>query len=418
LGLIEGKSDARNNDKNGECGYKCMKRKEKRYLLIAAIFVVAIAGAFGLSRMKPPPETRDVGKADPLVDVLLLEKTVANFTVQSQGTVRPRTETILSAEVSGAIVSISPKFVAGGVFAAGEELMRIDPTNYKVAVEQAEALLKQRQIEFDGAEKLKSQGYRAESEWASAAAALASARAELVKARRNLERSYIRLPYDGMVRSKEADLGQYVNPGTRLGITFATDYAELRLPLTDQDLAFIDLPDPADISASGQAEGPIVELSAMQAGREAQWNARIVRTEGVVDEKSRVTYAVARIEDPYLIHDKTRYRTPLPMGTFVAARIEGLTVDNVIRIPRSALRGNNQLLFVGSDNRLRVRTVDILKADAVYAYVRGGAVTGERISVTAIESPINGMKVRTSDGTEDEPGKDDAERLASGDGNE
>ncbi len=388
-----------------------MKREVKRYVLIASIFVVAIGGAFGLSKMKPPPETKDAADVDLMVDVLPLERTVANFTVRSQGTVRPLTETILSAEISGSIVSISPRFVAGGVFASGEALMRIDPTNYEVAVEQAEALLKQRQIEFDGAEKLKSQGYRAESEWASAAATLASARADLVKANRNFERTFIRLPYDGMVRSKEADLGQYVNPGTRLGVTFATNYAEVRIPLTDNDLAFVDLPNPADVTEDAKANGPIVELSAVQRGQAAHWQARIVRTEGVVDEKNRVTYAVARIEDPYKLHEGTGHGSALPMGTFVAASIAGLTVENVIRVPRSALRGNNQLMFVEDDNRLRIRTVDILKTDAEYAYLRGGAMPGERIILTAIESPINGMKVRTSD----EPGEDKTERLASGD---
>lgn len=395
-----------------------MKRKGKRYLLITAILIVSIGGAFGLSKMKPPPEKKDVGRIDVLVEVMSLESTVVDFAVRSQGTVRPRTETILSAEISGAIVSISPKFVAGGMFASGEELMRIDPTNYEVAVDQAQALLKQRQIEFDGAEKLRNQGYRAESEWASAAAALASARAELVKAKRNLERTYIRLPYDGMVRSKEADLGQYVSQGTRLGITFATDYAEVRLPLTDQDLAFVDLPEPAQSMQAAQADGPIVELSAVQAGRQASWEARIVRTEGVVDEKNRVSYAVARIEDPYRLHVDTELRSPLPMGTFVAASIEGLKVHNVIRVPRSALRGNNQLMFIEDDSRLRIRAVDVLRADAEYAYVQGGAVTGERISVTAIESPIDGMKVRTGDDTQEEPDEDLAERLVSGDGSE
>lgn len=390
-----------------------MKREDKRYVLIISIFVVAIGGAFGLSKMKPPPETKDVADVDLLVEVLLLEQTVANFTVRSQGTVRPRTETILGAEVSGTIVSISPKFIAGGVFARGEELMRIDPTNYKVAVEQAEALLKQRQIEYDGAEKLKSQGYRAESEWASAAAALASAKADRVKARRNLERTFIRLPYDGMVRSKETDLGQYVIPGTRLGVTFATDYAEVRLALTDRDLAFVDLPNPADISGSGAANGPFVDLSAVQRGQVEHWEAQIVRTEGVVDERNRVTYAVARIEDPYKLHKETDYDSPLPMGTFVAASIDGITVENVIRVPRSALRGNNQLMFVEDDNRLRIRTVDVLRADAEYAYLRGGAMPGDRISLTAIESPINGMKVRTGDEPDEGPGEKTTKQLAS-----
>ena len=392
-----------------------MNRKEKRAFLIASIFIVALGGAFGLSKMKPPPETKDVADIELLVDLMPLEQMVVSFTVQSQGTVRPRTETILGAEVAGTIVSISPSFVAGGVFARGDELMRIDPTNYEVAVEQAEALLKQRQIEFDGAEKLKTQGYRAESEWASAAAALASAKADVVKARRNLERTFIRLPYAGMVRTKEADLGQYVSPGTRLGVTFATDYAEVRLPLTDRDLAFVDLPNPTELSRSGATKGTSVNLSAVQRGQVAYWEAQIVRTEGVVDEKNRVTYAVAQIQDPYKFDKETEHSSPLPMGTFVAATIDGLTVDNVIRVPRSALRGNNQLMIIDDDNRLRVRTVDVLRADTDYAYLRGGAMPGERISLTAIESPINGMKVRTGDEPDERPVDDATERLASGD---
>ncbi len=389
-----------------------MKRKAKRALLISGIFAGAVGLAVGLSQLKPPPETKDIPDVAPLVEVLPLLESTASFRIASQGTVRPRTETILSAEVSGSIVSISPKFIAGGVFVKGEELLRIDPTNYSVAVDQAEALLRQRQIEYDGALKLRTQGYRAESEYASAAAALATARADLVKAERNLERTHITLPYDGMVRAKEADLGQYVNPGTRLGVTFATDYAEVRLPLTDRDLAFIDLPDAAAIRASGAAEGPLVELSAIQKGQLTHWQARIVRTEGVVDERSRVTYVVARIADPYKLQPGAGEESPLPMGTFVAANIEGVTVENVIRVPRSALRGNNQLMFIDADNRLRIRTVNVLRADAEYAYLRGGAMPGDRISTTAIESPINGMKVRTADDPVAEPEDDEEQRLA------
>ncbi len=373
-----------------------MKREHKRWLLATGLVIGAVGIAIGLSRFKPPPETRDNQDVAPLIEVMPLVAAPASFRIASQGTVRPRTETVLSAEVSGAIVGISPKFIAGGVFAAGEELLTIDPTNYVVAVDQARATLAQRQIEYDGALKLRTQGYRAESEYASAAAALAAAKADLVKAERNLERTRISLPYDGMVRHKEADLGQYVNPGTRLGVTFATDFAEVRLPLTDQDLAFMDLPDAADIANSGEAEGPLVDLSTIQKGRPAHWQARIVRTEGVVDERNRVTYAVAGIADPYNLGGGN-HETPLPMGTFVAASIEGTTLANVIRVPRSALRGNNQLMFVDEDNRLLIRTVDIVRTDAQYAYLPGDTAIVGRISVTTLESPINGMKVRTSD---------------------
>lgn len=364
-----------------------------RKLLIFGILAAAVGIAFLMMQMRPEPPKNDSLDLDPLVDVLVLEMMTANFTVSSQGTVLPRTETVLSAEVSGTITSISPKFIPGGVFERNEVLMRIDPTNYEVAVKQAEALVKQRQIEHDGAKKLRSQGYRAEAELASAAAALATAEADLVRAKRNLARTYIRLPYEGMVRAKETDLGQFVNPGSRLGVVFATDSAEVRLPLTDSDLAFVDLPEAAEIMASGGGNGPAVRLSTIQKGQFVLWDAQIVRSEGVVDEKSRVTYAVASIQDPYRRHAEG---DPLPVGTFVSAKINGSSADNIIRVPRGVVRGSNELLFVDENGKIEIREVDIVRSSSEYSYIGAGAQAGERIVVSALEAPINGMTVRTS----------------------
>ncbi len=375
-----------------------MSFRLKRGLLIATILIFAIAAASGLLALKPPPEVKPAGNVELLVDVQTLEAKSYSFTIESQGTVRPLTETTLSAEVSGSIVSVSPKFVAGGVFAAGEELMRIDPTNYVGALQQAEALVKQRQIEFDGAKTLRTKGYRAEAEFAAADAALATANANLIRAKRDLSRTRIQLPYDGMVRSRSANLGQFVNPGKELAVVFATDLAEVRLPLTDQDLAFIDLPDASEITASGaSANGPIVTLSAVQQGRIATWTARIVRSEGVVDERARVTYAVARITDPYRLQGDNEHETALPMGTFVSASIKGATIDVAVRVPRAALRRRKEAIFIDEENRIRIRSIQVIRSDAEYAYVAGDGLAGERIILTAIESPINGMKVRTTD---------------------
>lgn len=367
-----------------------------RIALILGILAAALVGTWTMFGLREDPPKKEQVELDPLVEVLRLETMTARFTVRSQGTVLPRTETVLSAEVSGTIVKLSEKFAAGGVFDEDEVLMRIDPTNYTVALKQAEALVKQRQIEFDGAEKLKNQGYRAEAEFASAAAALATAQAELVKARRNLERTYIRLPYAGIVRSKQVDLGQYVGPGTRLGVTFATDVAEVRLPLTDLDLAFIDLPGAADLSASAAATGPAVTLSATQKGKLEEWQGRIVRTEGVVDEKSRVTYAVAQIDDPYRLHGRG---AALPVGTFVSALITGSTAEDVIRVPRSAVRGADELIFVDAESTLRIRKVDVVRADAEFVYLDDGSLAGELVVLTALETPVNGMPVRIADDT-------------------
>lgn len=364
-----------------------------RKLLIAMIIIGASVVSFSLTVTRPEPPKKEREEIAPLVDVLVLEPMNAKFTIRSQGAVRPRTETVLSSEVAGSIIEISPKFVSGGVFQPNEVLLRIDPTNYRVAVGQAEALVTQRQIEYDGSQKLLEQGYRAEAEYASAAAALASAKAELVRAKRNLERTAIRLPYEGIVRSKDTDLGQFVNAGSKLGVVFATDVAEIRLPLTDLDLAYVNLPGASEIMETGSASGPDVTLSAVQKGRPIEWDAQIVRTEGVVDENSRVTYAVAQIDDPYQLHGDL---APLPIGTFVSAAIAGREAEGILRIPRSLVRGSNQVVFLDDEDRLEIREVSIVRSDADYVYISTGAASGDRVVTTVIETPINGMQVRTT----------------------
>jgi RND family efflux transporter MFP subunit len=364
-----------------------------RIFVILGILLLAFAAAAAMFSMREPPPKKERVDIDPLVTTLTLETMTANFEVHAQGVVRPRTQTQISAEVAGIIVSISPEFVAGGVFGENEVLMRIDPTNYSVAVDQAQALVSQRQIEYDGASKLRSQGYRAESEFASAAALLASAKAELVRARRNLERTYIRMPYAGIVREKNTDLGQFVSAGIRVGVVFATEFAEIRLALTDLDLAILDLPATRQLHADSAMQGPAVELAAVQKGQFSNWQAQIVRTEGVIDEASRMTYAVARVVDPYSLH---RNGPALPFGTFVEATIQGRSTEGIIRVPRSAIRASNQLLVVDDDSKVVIRKIEIVRSDTDYSYLRAGVTAGEIVIISALEAAVQGMSVRTN----------------------
>ncbi len=211
------------------------------------------------------------------------------------------------------------------------------------------------------------------------------------------------------MRSKDSDLGQFVSPGTRLGVMFATDFAEVRLPLTDLDLAFVSLPDAAAVAETGNADGPDVVLSAVRKGQLTEWQAKIVRTEGVVDEKSRVTYAVASVDDPYRLHSSG---SALPIGTFVGAEIQGTVADNVIRVPRSVVRGSDRIVIVDEANKLRIRTVNVVRSDADYVYVTGDSLVGERVMATALETPVNGMAVRTT--SDQNPAPDDKSVVAIG----
>jgi multidrug efflux pump subunit AcrA (membrane-fusion protein) len=186
-------------------------------------------------------------------------------------------------------------------------------------------------------------------------------------------------------------------------------------------LQAVAVPDPgnghvADANFRGQCPAtPMRGVVRLQRGKQQSWDARIVRSEGVIDEKSRVTYAVARIDGPYRRQAENRSGAPLPIGTFVSASIGGTLAESVIRVPRSALRGSDRLMFIDDDSRLQVRTVDVIRTDSEFAYLSGGAQGGERIIVTAIDAPINGMRVRTDADPatgSDEPGN--ANQLASG----
>lgn len=361
-----------------------------RFLIGLAIVLVAFFIAASMFFSRGAPERKPQEVVAPIVDIIELVPESVSFNVASQGTVQPLTQTTLSAEVAGTIVSMSEDFVAGGTFVAGEVLMTIDPTNYRVAVDRAEAAVRQRQIEYDGAKRLNEQGYRAEAELLSAEAALASARADLVRAERDLDRTVVRVPYDGIVRERNAQLGDYVAPGAVLGAVFATDIVEVRLPLPDPDLAFVSLP---LVSDGSEAEGPTVMLTGSFRGQSASWRGRVVRTEGVIDERNRMVFAVARVDDPYGLQGGEG--PALPVGTFVTAAIDGITMDNVAKIPRELVRGGDQVIFLDEESQLRFETMEFLRTDANYAYVSADQLALRQVVATRLEAPLNGMKVRT-----------------------
>jgi len=372
------------------------------------IVVVMIVGIILMFASKPQPPKKPVQVKMPLVEVLAPQAEAHQFMVESHGVVMPRTETSLVSEVSGQVESVSDKFFAGGYFEKGEVLLQIDPTDYQVGVEQAKARLISAQAQYA---QEKARAEQAQKEWdlsgrsRSKAPALAlrepflleaeanvqSAEADLKKAQQKLARTTIRAPYAGMVKEKRADVGQYVSVGTSLGVTFATDYAEVRLPLTDEDLAFVNLP---SWSHNDSSQYPLVDLSTTYAGQERHWQGRLVRMEGVVDQTSRVHYAVVRVDDPYAMQQQTQHPVPLKVGTFVTAHINGIEYDNVVKIPREAFRDLEKVLVSDTKNELHIRSLSIVRAENDFVYVKEGLQDGDQIVLTSIESPIEGMKLR------------------------
>jgi len=224
---------------------------------------------------------------------------------------------------------------------------------------------------------------------ADAMANVLAAEADIDKARRDLQRTKISVPYDGLLRERRVDIGQYVTPGTQLGISFAVDRAEIRLPLAADDLAFLNLPAATDTEIE---DYPAVSLSSEVGGVTKTWEAQLIRTEGVLDESSRVLYAVASVVDPYGFLGQSP-QDELRMGTFVRAAIDGRYIDSVVVLPRYVLRNDNTVLVANPEHELEVRQVMVARAEARQVFITDGVNDGESVVTTTLDAPIPGTRL-------------------------
>jgi len=211
------------------------------------------------------------------------------------------------------------------------------------------------------------------------------ARAALGQAERDLTRTELVAPFTGLVRSEQVDIGQFVSRGAPVAKVYATDFVEVRLPIADRQLQYLNLP-PGHRGELPIEQQPRVVLSADYAGQRLTWTGRVVRAEAEIDIKSRMVHVVARVEND-------AQPTPLAVGLFVDAEIEGLLADEVVVLPRTALREGNRILVVDEANRLRFREVDLLRLYGDEALIESGVAAGERICISPLQTVIDGMPV-------------------------
>ncbi len=377
-----------------------------KIILPIIVLIIGMLGAFALVASRKTAQPKPTEVPPPLVRVQSVSPTDFQLIVPAQGTVAPRTQTTLVSQVAGQIIDVSPAFANGGFFEKGDVLLTIDPRDYEAAVAQAQVQVAQAKLRLTREEE---ESAIARDEWKrlgngeptdlvlrkpqidEVRATIAAAESALMRANLNLERTQIKAPYPGRVRTKNADVGQFVNPGSPLGQIYAIDYAEVRLPVPDDQLAYIDLP----LSFRNNPHhnsGPDVRFHATFAGREHTYMGRIVRVEGEIDARSGMIALVGRVDNPY--RQRANNTPPLAVGMFVTAEILGHHAENVVVIPRSALRGKNRVLVV-MDNRLYYRTIDILRADAEKVIVRSGLKLGDQLCLSPLDTVVDGMRVRT-----------------------
>ncbi|MDG1709362.1 MAG: efflux RND transporter periplasmic adaptor subunit [Emcibacteraceae bacterium] len=367
-------------------------------VLGVGVGVASLIVAFG-----PEPESQTSEILARTVRSIEAKTSDMQLYVESQGTVAAKQVIDVIPQVSGEVTFVSPNFVAGGRFKKGEVIVKIDARDYELAVVTAEASIAERNQNVLQEE---AESALAAAEWAElgqgeasdltlrkpqragAMASLKSAEASLKRANLDLERTEIRAPFDGILTEKTVDLGQFLNRGNKIGTYYSTEVLEVRLPLTNRDIAQFDLMG----LQSGTREYD-VRLTGQFANKAGRWNGRVIRTEGIIDVKSRILYVVAELKGEELISPVDG--TPITIGQFVTAEIEGRAVENIVRLPRESLRQGNQVLIIDQDNKLRTRMVEVLETNNDYVIISSGVENGDIVNLSQLGISVDGTLVET-----------------------
>jgi RND family efflux transporter MFP subunit len=371
---------------------------KKQIIIPIVILATGIAAMAVFSSMKKPPEEKVEVDNTPIVAVSDISVTPMTLEVNSYGMVTPKYETELIAQVNGEIVELSDTFLRGGFVKKNQLLARIDPNDYQAALIDAQAAMATARAAL---ETEVAQGKVAEREWkqitdtsptelslrkpqlAQELARVKAAQASVLRAERNLERTEIRAPYDAMINSRNIGLGSFVGVGSKIGHVLATATAEIRLPVADNQLEFL----------VNQGVNAKVNLLGKYAGKDMQWSATIKRNEGVIDDKSRMGYLVAELNDPYQLKNNTEQSiTPLRFGSYVNAKIVGNSIAQATSVPRH-LVVDGKVAILDSDSRLHYAVIDIVRQQGSHVIVSSGLQNGDQLIVSALDYPVDGMKL-------------------------
>jgi len=367
----------------------------------AIVIGISIIIAYGLIASAPQPIRVDPEEVSTAVRIQKIIKEDVRLMIRSQGSVSPRTQSVLIPEVSGKIKWISPNLVIGGYFEFDEVLVKIDDVDLIAAVQKSKAFLarsgadsEHKNFEYKRLQTLVEKRLTSQSNLETALRAKRVADAQLIEAEvnlrqaeRDLQRTEIRAPYAGLVREKSVDVGQFVSRGNKIANIYSSDAVEVREPLADKQLSFLDLPlgQRGELPLEQQAN---VTLSTHYGGKYYEWQGKLVRTEAEIDTRTRMVNAVVRVKE-----DSSKGQPPLPVGLFVHADIEGRIVKDIVVLPRAVLRNQNQVLVVDDDSRLRYRDVVLLRTDKDNVLIEKGLENDELVNLSPIQTVIDGMRV-------------------------
>ncbi len=341
------------------------------------------------------------------VQTLTVVPTEYQVLINSFGRIEPRTQGQLVAQVSGQIIEVSPNFRAGGFFAKGEVLIGIDPRDYRIRVDIAAAELANAKVTYAEQQVLAEQAINdrkilrnssAASDFAlhipqlaAAKSQIAAANAKLEQARLDVERTKIRAPYSGRVLSKSSDIGDVIAANTVLAKIYATDLVEVRLPIKNSELPFIDLPEQSGATAGSTTTQAWARIINRLGAGAQHWRALLVRVAGAIDEQSQQLFVTAQIDHPYARDDSKR--RPLKIGQYVTAEIEGKTIADAMVIPNAAIY-QASYVYLFKDGVLERREIEIAWQNSRESLIEHGITAGEQLVLTPLGRVNSGTPVK------------------------
>lgn len=378
-------------------------------VFLPILILIALGGTSFFLLKNPPEVKKRADEALPAMTVETMKLTPQEYRVmlESYGTVKPRTDSMLVSQVSGKIVSVNPNLREGGFFQKGDVLLNIEADDYVVDVDIAKAALlnaEQMLIEEEARaeqalkdwQRMQRKGEPSDlllrkPQMLAAEANVQSAKASLKKARLNLQRTKIIAPFDGRVLSQMVDMGQVVSANTQLADVYASDVVEIRLPIRNRDLGFIHLPEPSQ-ALNEKKEKPVVRFKS-ELGVGQTWLGEVVRTESAIDETARQLHVVAQITNPYEMENGNT--VALKIGQYVQAEIAGNVLSNVIVIPNSAIY-QGSYVYVVEDNMLQHKDINIAWQNDYEALITSGLEQGDELVLTPLGQVTSGIKVNVA----------------------
>lgn len=365
-----------------------------------------LLGAFALSyllwflgQVQPDP-VEELPPPDVIIEIL----TPKDFQVQisSNGTTTPLTQTVLTAEVGGEVIYRSKKFAEGASVIEGEILAKIDDTDlqlqYKNALLQLANAEVQYSLQLAEAEVAKEAWDKIGDGVASdltlkkpqlkqAEALLEVAKAQVSSAAKKLNKTEIIAPYAGRIKNVNIDLGTTIIPGQPVGAMYTSSEIEITLAVKDNDLQFLSIPmDGRKLNPSEQAS---VVIESFYKGKTQSWEGKLERVDGVIDPITRMINLIAVFKNDFIETDKPN----LPIGLFVEAKIDGITLKNIFEIPINSISKDNEVYIVDKDNQLELRKLTVLKKYSEFVIIKDGLKAGERIVTSKLSTASNGIKV-------------------------